>query len=510
MNQDLLTGGIVAGGLTALIGFWNQIKAILWKITSVIIQKVEINTEEANDAISSYLTKHFRRIPIYDRLYGAKNEMFRAGKYGLVPYEKFGSRTILYFSNCKYRKYILFAFKSESIPQQSNEGNSQRQGNVEKKYSSFIFVRGTLHVDEIVESAISERNALFWEHDVEAKERSRFDIFYMPNKETNNYAYYSRETGNVAWYKQEQYRLLGIEPSQLGRERSTGGSALNNLYFPKEIKELIGVIELWVKSKDWYKSKNIPWKRGWLLYGPPGTGKTALVRAFAEDLNMPIYVFSLSQMSNSELTSAWLRMQVNIPCIALIEDIDTVFHKRENISRNSGLFESLINNEANKGNEGDQNNSQNNVKLSPLTFDCLLSCLDGVDKSNGIFTIITTNNIEEIDVAIGKPEKTKDGENRFISTRPGRIDRAIELTYMTPENKIEMAHRILNEFPSQLEIIIKDIGKRGNETPAQFQEICAEIAIKEYWKDAELQGKLAFGTDKKQFLASPSGRPARN
>jgi hypothetical protein len=491
-TNDVLTGGLVAGGITALIGFWNQIKRVLWKVVSIVIEKVEINTEEANDSISAYLTKNYKRIPIYDRLYGAKNEMFQVGKYGLVPYEKFGARTVFYFSDLRFRKLIPFAYKTEVQQQQSqqqNEGYYGRQTSIEKKYSSFVFIRGTLNVDSIVQTAIKYRNSLFWEHDKVANEASRFDIFYMPNKETNNYAYYSRETGNVAWYKQEQYRLLGIKPNELGRERSVGGSALSGLFFPQEIKDLISIIELWVKSKDWYKSKNLPWKRGWLLYGPPGTGKTALVRAFAEDLNMPIYVFSLSQMSNSELTSAWQRMQVNIPCIALIEDIDTVFHKRENISRNNGLLSAIIENETNKNPENSQNESQG-IKISPLTFDCLLNCLDGVDKSNGIFTIITTNKIEEIDVAIGVPEKREDGTHTFISSRPGRIDRAIELTYMTKENKVEMAQKILNEFPEQLSEILLTIETRGNETPAQFQEICAEIAIREYWKAMEMQGKL--------------------
>jgi AAA+ superfamily predicted ATPase len=492
--SDLLTGGVIAGLFTGIIGFWNQIKAILWKLASIIIQKVEINTEEANDAVVAFLTQNFIRIPVYDRVYGATNEMFRVGKYGLVPFEKFGSRTIFYFSDRPFRKWIPFAFKKEIQPQQNPEQGGRQQA-VERKFSSFVFIRGTLKVDIIVEKAAQARNELFWKHTVEAEESSRFDIFYMPNKENNNYAYYSKESSSVAWYKQNQYRLLGIKQNELGRERSSGGSALNNLYFPTEIKDLIKIISLWVKSKDWYKAKNIPWKRGWLLYGLPGTGKTALVRAFAEDLNMPIYVFSLSQMSNNDLTMTWKRMQVNIPCIALIEDIDTVFHKRENISRDSGILGALLNQETSSNPEGGQsNNQQQGIKYSPLTFDCLLNCLDGVDKSNGVFTIITTNKIEDIDEAIGVPVKKEDGSHAFISSRPGRIDRAIELTYMTAENKVEMANKILSEFPEQLSEVLASLEKRGTETPAQFQEVCSEIAIREFWKENERQGRLFKGT----------------
>ena len=43
---------------------------------------------------------------------------------------------------------------------------------------------------------------------------------------------------------------------------------LEHLFFPDDVKALINVIGLWVKSKDWYKKKNIPWKRGWLCRLP--------------------------------------------------------------------------------------------------------------------------------------------------------------------------------------------------------------------------------------------------
>ena len=38
-------------------------------------------------------------------------------------------------------------------------------------------------------------------------------------------------------------------------------------------------------------------------------------------------------MGNHELMKAWSEMQMNVPCIALIEDIDNVFHGRENVAR---------------------------------------------------------------------------------------------------------------------------------------------------------------------------------
>lgn len=254
------------------------------------------------------------------------------------------------------------------------------------------------------------------------------------------------------------------------------GSALDNLYFPKEVENLIDIVSLWVKSKDWYKEKKIPWKKGWLLYGVPGTGKTALARAFAEDLDLPIYVFSMGQMTNNDFLKSWQSMQLNVPCIALLEDIDNVFHKRTNISQLSGMISGSMFYQ-----NGGQSEGGNEVK-SPLTFDTLLNCLDGVDKTDGIFTIVSTNDITKIDEALGVPEFINLDKHNFISSRPGRIDSVIKLGYINNENKLKMAGKILSEFPDKLAEVKQYIAKNIEETPAQFQEYCSQIALEEYWK----------------------------
>src|SRR5437660_1608281 len=248
-------------------------------------------------------------------------------------------------------------------------------------------------------------------------------------------------SNGLAWYQQGYYRLIGITPDELGKMPLHKGRALDTLIFPDRIKGLIGEIELWRNHRQWYLDKGIPWKRGWLLYGPPGTGKTALARAFAEDLNMPIYVFNLAEMSNHELVKTWSEMQVNVPCIALIEDIDNVFHGRENVARKNQPLSFMLGRRKEGEEQGDL------PPPTPLTFDCLLNCLDGVERSDGIFTIITTNDISKIDHALGQPRKLPDGSVEFISTRPGRIDKAVELTYMEVQDKKRMAKRILGEYP---------------------------------------------------------------
>jgi SpoVK/Ycf46/Vps4 family AAA+-type ATPase len=228
------------------------------------------------------------------------------------------------------------------------------------------------------------------------------------------------------------------------------------------------------------------------MYGPPGTGKTALARAFAEDLNLPIYVYNLAEMGNHDLIKAWAEMQVNVPCIALIEDIDNVFHGRENVARKNSMFGMMMG--PAKKHDGDDKDSHRSAFVTPLTFDCLLNCLDGVERSDGIFTVITTNDVAKIDPALGQPRPGADGGTEFISTRPGRVDKAIELTYMEPADKKKMAARILEAYEPELLDMLMYVDRYPDlqETPAQFQERCAQVALKCFWK--ELQAKDAAST----------------
>ncbi|MFA7687546.1 MAG: AAA family ATPase [Moheibacter sp.] len=478
--MDLIKGGAI---IALVVGFWDKIKTFLWMLVSTFIQKAEMKTEDTHNEVIGYLVTHYKKFKGYDKVFGSQYESFRNGKYGLVPYEKFGDSMMIFLSQKRYFFKLIripFIFSKNSGALTGGE-NKNEQNDAKKSYSHIISIRGTVNVAEIVKKAVIHRNHISWNIDEMEKKSNRFNIYYFPEREQTGNEKKQHYGYGYSWFRQNQYHLLGINQHELGRELKSGGNALDNLFFPKEIKDLINIVSLWVKSKDWYREKNIPWKRGWLLYGPPGTGKTALARAFAEDLDLPIYYFSLAQMSNNELIKAWQSMQLNVPCIALIEDIDNVFDKRKNIAQFSPF---MLAGYPNQNNDKNIAGEQNEIR-APLTFDTLLNCIDGVDKTDGVFTIITTNDITKIDEAIGNPKTLEDGTQEFVSTRPGRIDRAIQLSYMNRENKIKMAQKILSDFPDKIREAKVHIVKEEKETPAQFQEYCAQIALREYWKKKE-------------------------
>jgi hypothetical protein len=472
-----LAGGAIVALVSAVASFWDRIKAIVWRIVSLFIQQVEIPTSDMQAALTTYLINNYKFVKVYDKIYGSINESRRDGRYGLTPYELYGRRSII-FKNGRWP----FWFANSQNEGQNQESHHENHYEHNTSSVTLTFLRGTLDIDKIIAEACRVRNEATWRINKEGQEESRFTIYYIPEKEESQNEYAPSSDG-LPWYEQAKYRLIGIKANALGRASISVGKALDNLVFPDKVKLLIEEIDLWIKSKDWYQSKNIPWKRGWLLYGPPGTGKTALARAFAEDMRLPIYVFSLAQMDNYSLMKAWAKMQVNTPCIALIEDMDNVFHGRENVSRRANNFIPFVTSST-ETEDGNEHKTQNGP-LAPLTFDCLLNCLDGVEKSEGIFTIITANDLSKIDEALGIPRTSAQGETEFISTRPGRIDKAIELTYMEAQDMKIMASRILSGYTEALTAMFDYIERQDfqKETPAQFQERCGQIALKCHWQE---------------------------
>jgi len=480
-----MAGGALIGVLGMLAGFWSKVKGVLWRFANLFIQQVEIPTEEAHNALVAYLIAKYKRSRMYDRMYGAWYAHRRDGKYGLIAYEQYGTRSMIFWN-----KWLPFfysnAVESKARQSKSNQtgGGSSSSDDATKIYSTLTFMRGCLNIERLLLEACDAANQLTWSNaSTEVKIQNRFVIHYVPKRTEENDSRGTPSNG-LAWYQQGYYRLLGITADQLGKMPLHKGRALDTLIFPHRIKGLINEIELWRNNRGWYADKGIPWKRGWLLYGPPGTGKTALARAFAEDLNMPIYVFNLAEMSNHELIKSWIDMQVNVPCVALIEDIDNVFHGRENVVRRNGMMSMMFGRDNKKG-DNDKNGDGMRDMFAPLTFDCLLNCLDGVERTDGIFTIITTNDLSKIDPALGQPRKLPDGSTEFISTRPGRVDKAVELTYMEPADKKMMAKRILGEYPDEYLKMLEFIDRfpELSETPAQFQERCGQVALKCFWNE---------------------------
>jgi len=420
-----LIGGLTISGF--LLAAWNTIKMYLTKAYALAVVKVTVNSS-LEQIMTWYFSTHFKRSRFSTLKYFASHQYVRPLKKNQsVGYRNLPDDASFYW---KDSKVILLSMTSKDSGM------------------NFSFIRGTFDPDELIADAIEKYNAMHGDGNIER------DRFYV-RKYSGTLSKMSHN-GNVSGQTEENSKEA-IESPQNSEGATPLKWSIDELGLPKrkdpfesvalskECSLALSEARLWKKSETWHKERLLPWKRGWLLYGAPGNGKTSFVRALAQDLNMPINVFNLSHMSNDDFESAWRRTLENAPCIALIEDIDAVFDGRKNII---------------------------NPQMG-ITFDFILNSIDGIENSDGVFLIITTNNIDKIDPAIGQVVKSD------ISTRPGRIDRSIFVDNPDKAGKEKIANRILSDYPEKIKNIIIE---GENDTGAQFQERCSRLALNMFWE----------------------------
>ncbi|KAI0033944.1 P-loop containing nucleoside triphosphate hydrolase protein [Vararia minispora EC-137] len=198
---------------------------------------------------------------------------------------------------------------------------------------------------------------------------------------------------------------------------------LHSIVLDAGVKELILDDALdFLRSKQWYADRGIPFRRGYLLYGAPGSGKTSIIHSLAGELGLDIYIVSLSKAGLDDSTLNQLISNLPERCIALMEDIDAAF--THGLARDAtGMDgEDMRMREARRRERGEDaedaededqqdNTTKADVTTTRVTLSGLLNALDGVSAQEGRLLFATTNRYATLDPAL---------------TRPGRMDLHVE------------------------------------------------------------------------------------
>ena len=432
----LLGGGIIA----VVAAGWNYVKGLLNWLRSFVL--ISADTQGGlPDAVLAYMRHKYRVSRFGSRTFVSWRLFVRPlFRREWVAMESVGAETKLF-----WRGWLPIW-----VGRSSDNSSQQDQTSFLYKPIKLTFFRGTLNIDELITEANNFYNNVA--HDV--TDGTRYRIVYVHgsgSKPAQVSLMGSSGPGMDSPVAVEDddlkrargNRLLRWEFNQLGPDRQTDGKALQRLWLEPVMKDVAAQITDWLSSRDWHRERGVPWKRGYGLYGPPGTGKTSFVRAIAEDHDLPVFVYDLATLHNDEMRKAWSDMLSATPCIALIEDVDAVFNGRETL------------------------------KDKHLTFDCMLNCLDGVEKSDGLLTFVTSNNPEKLDPALG-------GGGSSRSSRPGRVDEIVFLNAdLGDPGRRYVANRVLRDLTDQEREYIINSGV--GDTGAQFERRCIEAAARHRW-----------------------------
>ena len=435
MNLEQLWGSAFLIGLLATC--WQQLRTLLVRLCRLLIVQVDVDTE-LQPAVRRYCWEQASRVTFGMRLYGALSEYVRPlRRQQLVVYEDVGTDPVVMWRG-PWPLLCSLMFLNQT-PNRLRLTCLRGTWDIEAVLVAAIeLLNRSRHSGSSGQSRYRARRLFGYTKHMRGHGDSRLQAGDSPAPQV-------RARDDTA-LSEGIYRPLQWSVGQLGAA-TANGSPWAALAYPPEVLELVEEAKHWLQSREWYQEKQIPWRRGWLLHGIPGTGKTSLVRAIAQDLDLPIFMFDLTGMSNEEFVRHWDDVLGQTPCLVLLEDLDATFHGRENILGGNG---------------------------GGLTFDCVLNCLSGVVQADGVFTVVTTNCIDKLDVAMGKA-----GDAGEPASRPGRVDRVVELLQLTEACRQQIAERVLSDCPA----LVSGMVRLGDgDTAAQFSDRCARVALKHHWE----------------------------
>lgn len=440
-NLPKAGGWLALGGIGAILATaWGQIKMLFSYISGFLILSCSVSDYDLAKIIRMKLQNDFYEVPKGQLIVQAfRRQMPKKSFQSVIPYIGISNFAIyikgwrIIWMKCNATNYVelhtirgMFNFKT-FINTTLDDYESKKEKLASSKKDDRYRVVKIIGSEKTIGKPIGPRRRV----DNDRRDEGNSGVSNSP-----------QTTIESSPEEMKPFRFEGHDFSKDGEAENP----LDGLYYEDFILKYIDQAKLWFSKSQWYLEHGIPWKRGWLLWGPPGTGKSSLAKVVGKTLGIPIYHFHLNTLSDQEFMRDWDEMVT--PCIALLEDIDNVFNKRESLTEHKSL-----------------------------SFDCLLNTISGVSSTNGIFLIVTTNKLDHIDEALGV-SVTEDG----LSSRPGRIDRTIFIGNISKENKLKMATRILGAWPEEIEKIM--IGAEDR-SPIQFQEMCIQVAIEKLSKEEQ-------------------------
>jgi len=210
-----------------------------------------------------------------------------------------------------------------------------------------------------------------------------------------------------------------------------------------EIQKVREIIELPLRHPELFVRLGVEAPKGVLLHGPPGTGKTLLAKAVANESNANFYTIGGPEIiskfygeSEERLREVFKEAQENAPSIIMIDEIDSIAPKREEVT---GEVEKRV-------------------------VSQLLSLMDGMQARGKVVVLGITNRVDALDPAL---------------RRPGRFDREIEIGVPDRKGRLEILQIHTRGMPLDKTVNLEVFADRSHGfVGADLEALCKEAAIR--------------------------------
>ena len=210
-----------------------------------------------------------------------------------------------------------------------------------------------------------------------------------------------------------------------------------------EIQKVREIIELPLRHPELFVRLGVEAPKGVLLHGPPGGGKTLLAKAVANESNANFYTIGGPEImskfygeSEERLREVFKQAQENAPSIILIDEMDSIAPKREEVT---GEVEKRV-------------------------VSQLLSLMDGMQARGKVVVIGITNRVNALDPAL---------------RRPGRFDREIEIGVPGRAARLEILQIHTRGMPLEKAVNLESLADRTHGfVGADLEALCKEAAMR--------------------------------
>ena len=357
----------------------------------------------------------------------------------------------------------LFVKLTENKTIESQSAQDKAPTDIEQMIELFSYTKTTHQLRAFL-------NKITYDYELKLKNKLGDNIYYFNQHPMNVPA---DSTGIKDFSKLPNNCIFTMKKFQTNRKFS-------NLFGP-EISVVKKRVEFFIKNKNWYDEKGIPYTLGLLLSGQAGAGKTSSVKCLANETGRHIVNINLNNdITKTQLDNLFFNEVISVlnPCTGQTEKysipLDQRIYVLEDIDCQSDLVMDRTLKPATQTPEQPEISALQSVKTNPnkpdtygnqtaigsekLDLSFLLNILDGVLEIPGRIVIMTSNYIEQLDRAL---------------IRPGRIDIIADFKKCVNATLIEMM-----EF-------FFDIQLNGSEKKRI-------LALKEYIVSPAEMGKIMF------------------